>query len=171
MTPIQQLTAKIASIQTALSALQVDEPAAFARFKQILIEANETKAVLLVAGVVTGPIGNIDLPVTLIPGTFKPSGVQADFVVPPSLTFISATLGPIPAGEGKSIQTNMIGSVLRVLVFGLNQTVITEGLDFTLAFKTTVKGQYPMVLQNPVASDANGNALALCVTSGQIGVS
>lgn len=171
MSTIDQLNTKVAAVQKALGALEVDQPAAFSRFKHILLEANETQAILLVAGIVSTPAGTqTALPVTLIPGTFLPAAIQADFVLPPSLSFISATLGPIPAGEGKSIQTSVVGTAIRVIVFGLNQTVITDGLDFTLNLKTTVKGQFPIVMQNPVASDAKGVTLPLCLTSGIVGV-
>lgn len=170
MSTLADLNTRIAALQNALALLQVDQPAAFSRFKHILFEANETQAILLVAGVVSGPVGNIFLPVTLIPSTFGPSAIQADFVLPPSMTFVSATLGPIPAGEGKSLQTSLVGAAVRVLVFGLNQTIITDGLDFTLNLKTTVKGQFPIILQNPVASDPAGTTLPLCITSGIIGV-
>src|SRR5258708_5496899 len=119
---------RIATLKTELDQLAVDQPSAFARFKHILLEANQTLAVLLVAGITSGPVGsNIDLPVILIPGTFAPSAIQADFVLPAGLTFVSAALGPIPIGVGKSLQTNMVGDVLRVIVFGLNQTPITDG--------------------------------------------
>jgi hypothetical protein len=165
------LTARISLLQTALAKLQLDAPQAISDFQRILLEANETKAILLVAGVVAAPAGTtVNLPVTLIPSAFKPTAIQADFVLPPSMTFVSATLGPLPLGEGKSIQTNLVGGAVRVLVFGLNQTPISEGLDFTLNLKTTVKGQFPILLQNPVASDGTGNTLPLCVTSGIVGV-
>lgn len=170
MSQIDLLNAKISDLKTALAALQVDQPAAFAKFKHILLEANETQAILLVAGVMNTGIGPVSLPVTLIPGTFAPTAIQADFVLPPSMSFVSATLGPIPAGEGKSLQTSVVGTAIRVIVFGLNQTTITDGLDFTLNLKATVKGQFPILLQNPVASDAAGMTLPLCLTSGIIGV-
>jgi hypothetical protein len=160
------LDARITNLQMALSSLQTDEPAAFSRLNHLLLEANQPQAILLVAGVVSAPVGTVALPVTLVPGSFLPSGVQADFVLPASATFVSATLGPIPAGEGKSIQTSLVGTAVRVIVFGLNQTVITDGLDFTLNLKTTVKGQFPIILQNPVASNPSGLTLPLCVTSG-----
>lgn len=171
MSIVSDLNARITAVNTALAALEIDQPAAFARFNHILLEANQPKAILLVAGVAASVVGTIGLPVTLIPGTFLPTAIQADFVLPASITFVSATLGPIPAGEGKSIQTSVVGTAIRVVVFGLNQTVITDGLDFTLNLKTTVKGSFPIILQNPVASDASGNTLPLCVTSGLIGAS
>lgn len=170
MAQIDQLNTAIANLQNELALLQTDQPAAFARFKHILLEANQTQAILLVAGVASAPLGTITLPVTLVPGTFGPTAIQADFVLPASMTFVSATLGPIPAGEGKSIQTSVVGGAVRVIVFGLNQTIITDGLDFSLNLKTTVKGQFPILLQNPVASDAGGNTLPLCLTSGIVGV-
>lgn len=166
MAQIDQLTSAIATLKANLSALQVDEPAAFSRFKQILLEANETQAILLVAGIASAPLGTLALPVTLVPGTFAPASIQADFILPPSVTFVSATLGPIPAGEGKSIQTSLVGTAVRVIVFGLNQTTISEGLDFTLNLKTTVKGSFPIFVDNQVASDASGVGLPICATSG-----
>lgn len=170
MSQIDLLNAKISDLKTALAALQVDQPAAFAKFKHILLEANETQAILLVGGVVSAPLGTVVLPVTLIPNFFLPTAIQADFVLPPSMTFVSATLGPIPLGEGKSLQTSIVGNAVRVIVFGLNQNPITDGTDFTLNIKTTVKGQFPIIMQNPVASDGGGNTLPLCLTSAIIGV-
>jgi hypothetical protein len=164
------LDTRITTLQMALSALQTDDPAAFARLNHLLLEANQPNAVLLVAGIMSAPVGTVALPVTLVPGMFLPSAIQADFVLPPSMTFISATLGPIPAGEGKSIQTSVVGTAVRVIVFGLNQTVITDGLDFTLNLKTTVKGTFPILLQNPVGSDPSGLTLPLCITSGIVTV-
>lgn len=169
--PESDLDARITTLQNAVSALQTDQPAAFTKFKQILAEANQPDCVLMVADVVSSAVGTVALPVTLIPGTFSPAGIQADFSFPSSISFVSATLGPIPSGEGKSIQTNIVGGALRVIVFGLNQTPITEGVDFTLTFKTTVKGQFPITISNPVASDASGNQLPLCLTSGIVGAS
>lgn len=160
------LDTRIANLQSALALLQNDQNAEISDFERLLLEANATEAILLIAGVVAGPNGTIGLPVTLIPRSFNPTAIQADFVLPASMTFQSVTLGPIATGEGKSIQSSIVGTALRVIVFGLNQTPITEGLDFTINLKTTTKGNFPIIIQNPVASDASGNVLPMCVTSG-----
>lgn len=167
MTP---LDIKINVLQQELTALQTDQPAAFAKLKALLAETNQPMAVLMIAGITSGPIGPISIPVTLIPGKLSPAAIQADFVLPSSITFLSATLGPIPAGEGKSIQTNVLsGNTVRVIVFGLNQTPITDGVDFTLNVKSSVKGSFAITMTNPVASDGNGNNLPMCITSGIVG--
>lgn len=170
MSQIDLLNNKISDLKAALAALQVDQPAAFAKFKHILLEANETQAILLVAGVTSTGIGSVSLPVTLIPGTFAPTAIQADFVLPPSMTFVSATLGPIPIGAGKSLQSSLIGGDVRIIVFGLNNNAIMDGTDFSLNLKTTIKGSFPIYIQNQVASDESGNNLPMVGTSGIITV-
>jgi len=173
MAQIDLLNAAVATLNADVTALSVDQPAAFTKLQgsitalqKTLTEANQTQAILLVSGVAAAPLGTIALPVTLIPGTFAPVSVQADFSIPTSMSFVSEVLGPIPTGEGKGLQAAMVGSLLRVIVFGINQTVITDGLDFTINLKTTLKGQFQILMQNVIATDANGNNIPICFTSG-----
>lgn len=169
---------KISSLTAKIAQLTADDTAAYTNFKALtaslnarLSATNETQAVLLVAGIVSGASGSqVTVPVTIIPGQFVPTAIQADFLLPPGVTFVSATAGPAATSAGKNIQTAVITGGVRLLVVGLNQTVMSQGVVATLSLtlgpnKTT----YPIPMTNPVASDATGHEQPIAVTSGLIG--
>lgn len=165
----------ISSVKTQVNQLSLDDAQAFADFKAsvanlngLLTATNETQSVLLAAGIVTGPAGFVaDIPVTIIPGKFQPTAIQADVLLPSGVTFVSAAVGPASTAAGKSIQTAVITGGIRILIFGLNQTPILKGVVATLIVTLGPnKTSYPIPMTNPVASDGAGNSLPMCVTSG-----
>lgn len=172
-----QLDAAISTLKDKVNQLSLDDPQAFTDFKAsianlngLLTATNETQAVLLTAGIVSGPAGfNVTVPVTIIPGQFQPSAVQADFLLPSGVTFVSATAGPASTEAAKSIQTAVITGGVRLLVFGLNQTTIGQGvvadLTFTIGPNKTI---YPIDTVGIVASDGTGNTIPACGTGGLV---
>lgn len=164
-----KLSTDIATINTKTGALSVDMAAAFQRLKD---ETNLSNGVLLAGGIVPGIAGNIvDIPITLIPGTFLPTGLQADILIPSGFTFVSMTAGPIVAAGQKQIQMAPGGGFERFIVFGINQIVMVQGILATIRFSiapTTSKRQYPIILSNPVVSDASGTAIVVSTISGTV---
>lgn len=85
---------------------------------------------------------------------------------------ISATLGPAAAAAGKTLASAVLSNGnIRYLVFGLNQTVIGDGAVITL--KITIapeaeSGAYPLEMLNAVASNPNGIAVPIKVSSGRV---
>lgn len=89
-----------------------------------------------------------------------------------AISAISATIGPAAAAAGKMLTSAVLSNGdIRFLVFGLNQTVIGSGgvinLKITMASEVE-PGSYPLEMLNAVASDPNGNSVAVTVSSGKI---
>lgn len=172
------LKVQLASLTAKVNELKVQDPAAYANFKTLtaslnarLSATNETQAILLVAGVISGAAGSsVTLPVIVIPGQFAAASIQADFLLPQGVTFVSASDGSATTSGGKSISTNVITGGFRLIIFGLNQTLLTQGVvaNVTLSLGPN-KTIYPIPMTNPVASDATGHQQPMAVTSGLIG--
>lgn len=172
------LKVKISSLTAEVAQLKADDTAAYTNFKALtaslnarLSATNETQAVLLVAGIVSGASGSqVTVPVTIIPGQFVPTAIQADFLLPPGVTFVSASAGSATTSAGKTVQTAVITGGFRVIIAGLNQTIFPQGVVMNVIFALGPnKTNYPIPMTNPVASDATGHEQPIAVTSGLIG--
>lgn len=175
--PRQELDDAITAVSEEVALLSADEPAAFNRLhaqiaslKDILSRDNADQGVII-AGGVNGVHSsqNFDWPINFLPNGFSCSGLQADIVVPAGFTFISMAAGPAATAAQKQIQNAVIGGNIRLILFGLNATVIGKGLLLTVTFKvdaTVPARMYPLCINGPVASDPVGNSLLISATSG-----
>lgn len=163
------LDARIAILQSQVNALTIHTNAAFAKLKA---ETNMTQGALLVGAIVTAHPGDtVSWPITLIPSQFSVASLQADFLVPVGLSFISATVGPAATAANKQLSISVSTGTDRALLFGLNQTLISEGVIVVLTLKVdanAAKRFYPVMLDNPAISDAKGNAVMVSAVSGTV---
>jgi hypothetical protein len=166
--PLAPLNAEITVLGAAANALGVDVPAAIKRVKD---ETNLTTGALLVGGTLKGVAGTtVAWPITLIPSTTLPTALQADIVLPSGITFVSVTAGVAATNAGKQVQASVVNGNERFLIFGLNQTVMAQGIVATvqLAIATGLKGLFPVCLIAPSLSDGNGNEIQMSTISGTV---
>ena len=165
---ITNLNAELSVLQTKASALAQDQAKLIARHRL----TNAWKSALFVVGTSTSTKGQtLQIPVSFIPSAAPVSSLQQDMVMPSSFTLVSVTAGPAALAAGKSAQVNAVGGVSRLLVFGLNQTPVGEGVLAILTVRsvaTAPNGIYAIGAINPVASDGSGIPVPLSVTSGWV---
>lgn len=156
-------------LKNQVSVLTASQAAAFAHLKD---ETNLSQGVLLVGFVCAAHAGDtFDWPVTIVPGSFSPASLQADIIIPAGFTLVSVIAGPAATAAGKSAQTSVVSGAQRIIVFGLNQTSIGEGVVAVLRLKvaaTATKRQYPFILSGPIASSAAGQSLLMSTISGTV---
>ena len=129
----------------------------------------------LTAGAASGIAGtNVTVPVTHSAGSAGIAGVQFDIPLPTGVAYVSVDAGQAALDAGKSVQGNVTSGNLRVIVFGVNQTIIGSGelarVNFHLdaALPTSV---VPVQLTAVVATDAGGNNVSFDTsTDGSINV-
>lgn len=114
------------------------------------------------------------VPVTYSTGTATAAGLQVDIALPSGVSYASVAAGPAATAAGKSVEANVTGGVLRVIVFGLNQNTINTGNVALVTFRLDAAlptSVVPLVLSGAVATNAAGNAVALGPTvNGSINV-
>jgi hypothetical protein len=172
--PAADLKITVAKLQAQVQSLTTDDHAAYAKLQSTLAATNQGQGVLAVVGVTTVKAGTSgSIPITLIPGQFLPTDVQFDVLIPTGVVFVSAIAGPSSTAANKLVQSAPVTGGVRIIVFGLNQTPLTQGVVVTLtltAGSSIAKILYPISIINPAASNLNGQALPFCVTSGIVGV-
>lgn len=111
---------------------------------------------------------NTDVVLSLMfdPGGAAVSAAQCSLVLPTGVTFVSATTGPAAASAGKSAEAKSNGKDWNIIVMGMNQNKITQGVVATITVHVAagVKGTMHIPVRNVVYSDPSGRA----VKSGQI---
>jgi hypothetical protein len=129
---------------------------------------------LSASGVYGSPGETLQVPINLASqGTAAPAMFQTDFSFDQTkLTFNSAQVGGQTANAGKSLTTTVLANGnVRLLVTGLNQTVIANGLvayaTFTLNPQFLI-GSTPVTLMNCTSSSALGTSLATGCTAGTV---
>lgn len=174
-TPAMALTpldTKIEAVQSATDKLKADVPGLIARAS--LLEQQLDHGTLLAGDYVAGHPGEtVTLPFLFVPSFFNATGIEADIVVPSKLTISSTTVGAAALAAQKIVSTNTVNGVERFLIFGLNQNVIPWGEVILLSINipsNTPPGQYPIVIDNPIASDADGDPVLMSVMSGIVEV-
>lgn len=162
------LDTKIEAVQSATDKLKTDVPGLIARAN--LLEQQLDHGTLLIGDYVAGHPGEtVTLPILFVPSFFNATAIEADVVIPEKLTISSVSPGAATIAAQKIVSTNTVNGVERFLVFGLNQNIIQQGEVILLTINipsTTPVGQYPIVIDNPVASDANGDPILMSVMSG-----
>lgn len=163
MCTTRPLDLEIRNLSAHASVLQQDQTVTIHNLMSI---SNLLNGALLTAPIVaTAPGTKVSLPITLIPSTFFPAGIQVDLSLPAGIILNSITIGPAALAAGKSIST----SGNRLIIFGLNQNPISAGVvaiaNFTLP---PTKTFYPISFINPVFVDGNGKAVIASTTSGTV---
>ncbi len=156
---ISSVTTESNQVQTEVNALSSDTGELVNKFKL----TNAANCPLLVVGTSASPVT-----VNLIPESFSVAGLQADFTLPSGFAITGITPGPVATSAGKSVQFSQVGNVWRVLLFGINQTILDPGPLFTMTISGTGTGTFPITLSNLTATDANGNGVFLCGTTGGV---
>lgn len=151
------------------------------QLNQGLDNLSTTTAILNVYGLVHGPIAslgsvtgtkgtNVSIPIKFTKGSGLVASLQFDILFA-GLTFQGASIGPAGTAAGKSIVTNPITGGIRLLIFGLNQTIIESGLLATFSWgipSTSSSGIISLGVSGPVASNAAGIAVPLIVSTGMV---
>lgn len=169
MANVNDLVAKIAVVTSTVTALSVAQTSAFARKNQRLASLNVDSGSVVSTAIVSGRPGTqIDMPVRFIPGNTV-SAMQFDLLLPSGFTFVSATAGPAAVAAQKSVSANPATG--RVLVFGINTTVIGEGVLLTIRLSTassTAPRSYSLGITNVIASDPSGIDVPISGLVGQV---
>ncbi len=100
------------------------------------------------------------------------SAVQCDISFPQQALAWSVSPGSGLASAGKSVWvSNPQPGLQRILIVGLNQNAIADGVLATLSVEVnagTAPGGYPFGLTNALASDPNGGAVSLSTSDGGV---
>jgi hypothetical protein len=115
----------------------------------------------------------VDVPVHLKNGTPAVCSVQFDVAPGSGLTVTSVVPGIAAIAANKSASGNQVAGGYRVLVFGLNQTIIPNGpvaiLKVAIDGSATV-GKIPVVILNTLGSDPPANSVAVSGKNGWVDV-
>ncbi len=168
-TPSENLDAEIGTLGKTVDTTTSDVDAAFQKLKD---ETNLSSSTLIVGGIMTAHPGDtITWPISLVPGSFSPSALQCDLLVPTGLTFVSAVIGPAGIQAGKQLSVSISSGTPRALLFGINQTPIDDGVIVLVKLKVdqaATKSHYSIVLENPALSDGAGSAVTVSAVSGTV---
>lgn len=111
--------------------------------------------------------------VHLVNATDLVSAIQFDLVLPAGLTVESVAPGLAAQAAVKSAQGNTVTPGYRVVIFGLNQTVIPSGPLAVLKLKvgsSFATGKTILSLTNVSASNPSGNSVNLTLRNGSVTV-
>lgn len=126
---------------------------------------------LTVGTVGTVKSGTVDLAIHYKASTAPVSGIQFDLVLPQTITVQSVTPGIAAQAAGKSVQGNPVATGQRVIIFGLNQTVIPSGPVAVIRLTFGVNaplGKTTLPLANVSASSPTGAGTPLTGRSGSV---
>jgi len=135
----------------------------------ILILTSNLNAATLTIGSSSGSPGekSVSIPINLTsaPGE-KVCGFNFDLNLDATkLSFKEVTLGSVAADAGKSLSFSQPSSnTVRVIVVGLNQNVISDGIVLTFSFdilSSAPKGETELAISKASISDPNGKSLAV----------
>lgn len=157
---VNQNSADGLAVQTANQKLNQD----VLTFKQKYALTNAGACALLIIGNSSSGV----IPVSFIPGPTPIDGLQGDIVTTPQIPVLTAITGPAATAAGKQVAANQLPGVERFLVFGINANAIGAGVIATINFDTSqvTNGTHVVSLTNFIASDALGNEVPLCATTG-----
>lgn len=98
------------------------------------------------------------------------SGLQFDLTLPTGVSSNTVVVGAAAQAAGKSVSANMIGSALRVLIFGLNSDPIGPGAMavINLRLAANLTSNRSLVLSGIVGTDPAGANVAMTFTNGSI---
>ncbi len=134
------------------------------------------------AGAQTVSVGNIsgaagtavNLTVSFTPGASPVAGLDFELTIPASLSYVSTTTGAAATTAGKSANgSNPSSGIVKVLVFGLNQTPIGSGAVAIVRLNIaagTPAGPLTVGLQNLTATDPDANRVTASGSGGSVTV-
>jgi len=135
-------------------------------------EAIATTASISLGQVVVDTSGNALLEVTFTSSGQAISAIQLDISYQNQILGFSVAASNLLGSAGKSIWTaSPQAGLTRVLIAGLNQKAIADGVIATLAVGVdagTVAGFYPLGLANASASDPRGGPVSVAVSGGGV---
>lgn len=113
-----------------------------------------------------------DVITTFSTGTLGVSSLQYDIGLSPVLSSPTVTTGAAALAAGKNATCTLVPGGARILIFGLNQTLIGAGQVATVNIKTspTIAGTFPLPISGIVASDAAGGPVVVTGTNGSLAV-
>ena len=115
----------------------------------------------------------VSVPVSISTGSVGISSIQFDLGYGAGVSSDTVTIGPAAQSAGKSLQSNFVDGRVRVLVFGLNQSVIQSGVVAIAKLRLSAflpAGDIPVTLSAVTASDAQGMNIPLTLQNNVIGV-
>ncbi len=126
----------------------------------------------LTLGSASGAAGTqVQIPVTFDSGGASVTTFQFDVTLPPYISPISASAGPILNSSGKTVVTSQTNGVWRFLIFGLNNNTIGTGSLLTAQISIAgivAAGSVTIPISNAVYSDAQGNLIPAGTLTGGI---
>lgn len=114
---------------------------------------------------------NVSIPVTFFKGKSSVASLQFDIMLPGGIIFQSVTLGPAGTAAGKQVASSLVAGVVRVIVFGLNQTTIESGQLVMLNISVTSSanvGPISLGISGLTASTGNGVGVPATASTGTV---
>jgi hypothetical protein len=141
----------------------------------LLVLSAAAEAAKVTVGAGSGsPGGSVSLPLTFSAEGASVAGLQLDLQVPQGLSVSSVSVGSAATAAGKQVQFAAVSGGVRILVWGLNTTVIGDGAVASVALSiasSALSGSVTVSATNALASDASGNAVTLSTASGTVTIS
>jgi cohesin domain-containing protein len=124
----------------------------------------------------TGTAGEtVKIPVTLRTDGSAISALQFDVEYDDAAMFVTAAIGPASAGADKKVSaSDVVKNRKRVLIFGLNQTNIKDGVIVLLLAEVkpdAAPGEHPLKLLSASGSNSKGESIRLQTSGGGVTVS
>jgi Cohesin domain len=124
----------------------------------------------------TGTAGEtVKIPVTLRTDGSAVSALQFDVEYDDVAMFLTAAIGPATAGADKKVNSSDVAkNRKRILIFGLNQTNIKDGVIVLLLAEVkpdTAPGSRPLKLLSATGSNSKGQSIRLQTSGGGMAVS
>ena len=140
----------------------------------LVASAADLHAARLSVGTVTGSAGSgVTLALNYASEGASVSILQVDILASAPLSITGATAGAAATAAGKQVTVTSISGGTRLLVYGLNQTVLGDGsianLAITIAAGAT-SGAKAVSAANASAADANGNSVSISTADGSVTV-
>jgi|CXWL01.1.fsa_nt_gi hypothetical protein len=110
--------------------------------------------------------GTVKLPIAFDPGSDPVASIQFSLLLPPSVSTISVSAGPVMTAVGKSVGAARKGDVWTFIVYGVrNQNKLEKGSLLTATVKIA-SGTAAGVLAVPVSRASYSSALGEAIVGG-----
>lgn len=121
---------------------------------------------------VSGNAGsNVTMPLELYTGNERVAGIQVDILFSSPISYVSSSRGSAADAAGKDVSASPIEGGIRLLIYGLNQNIMDDGIVANIVFSISSgasNGEYPVILTNAVGTDENGTTFAISTENGSI---
>jgi uncharacterized protein (TIGR03437 family) len=123
-------------------------------------------------GTASGNAGQtVNLSVELQTQGAQIAGLQFDILCDRSALTLSAAAGTAASAAGKSVTSNLLPGGMRVLIVGLNQTLIGDGSVVNLSISIASgarSGNYPLTITGASGADPSGQSISVSAASGAV---